>query len=93
VRGKIRRDPEKQAFDRELRHAIGSALAALPESYRAVFTLRAIDELGVVEAADLLGISGGCVKTRLHRARRFLQKRLHGCAGRSLGAQMLPVEA
>lgn len=83
------RDPEKQAFDRELRQAIGSAVATLPERYRKVFVLRVIDELDVLETADRLGLSGECVKTRLHRARRLLRERLPACFGRAAGADRL----
>ena len=87
------RDPEKQACYRELHQAIRSALATLPERYRTVFKLRAIDELDVLEAASRLGVSSECVKTRLHRARRLLRKRLHRCIGHAAGANMLAAAA
>ena len=66
-----------EALERkELREALRTAVAELPEIYREVFTLRDIEELNVEETAEALGIHPGAVKVRLHRARMMLQKRL-----------------
>jgi RNA polymerase sigma-70 factor, ECF subfamily len=66
-----------EALERkELREALRTAVAELPDLYRQVFTLRDLEELNVVETADALGISANVVKVRLHRARIMLQKRL-----------------
>ena len=69
-------DPERQAFDRELDHAMASSMNALPDSYRMVFQLREMDEQSTSETAASLGLSEECVKTRLHRARELMRKRL-----------------
>jgi RNA polymerase sigma-70 factor, ECF subfamily len=61
---------------RELREALRTAVAELPEIYRQIFTLRDLDELNVAETAAALGINVNMVKVRLHRARIMLQKRL-----------------
>ena len=39
--------------------------------------LRGVEQLSIVETADLLGIKPATVKTRFHRARRMLQELLH----------------
>jgi RNA polymerase sigma-70 factor (ECF subfamily) len=66
-----------EALERkEIREALRGAVAALPDIYRQVFTLRDLEELNVEETAQALGINAGAVKVRLHRARIMLQKRL-----------------
>jgi RNA polymerase sigma-70 factor (ECF subfamily) len=66
-----------EALERkELREALRTAVAELPEIYREIFTLRDLDELNVAQAAEALGINQNMVKVRLHRARIMLQKRL-----------------
>ncbi len=66
-----------EALERkELREALRTAVAELPDIYRQVFTLRDLEELNVEETAEALGINPGAVKVRLHRARMMLQKRL-----------------
>jgi RNA polymerase sigma-70 factor (ECF subfamily) len=66
-----------EALERkELREALRSAVAELPDIYRQVFTLRDLEELNIEETAQALGINPGAVKVRLHRARMMLQKRL-----------------
>ena len=69
-------NPERQAYDRELRVALEGAIAALPDSYRLVFVLRAVEGLSGAETAACLDIGEEAVKTRLHGARRMLQKDL-----------------
>ncbi len=73
-------DPEKRAFNNELRRAIEKALDDLTPQYRSVFILRCIDCLSVSETADVLGLSPDVVKARLYRARGMLQ--------RSIGSQI-----
>ncbi len=75
------RDPERQAYDRELRLALESAVDALPESYRLVFVLRAVEGLSVAETAACLDLGQEAVKTRLHRARHLLRRDLEQRAG------------
>ena len=60
-----------------LEHAIDT----LPDSFRSVFMLRAVEGLDVRETADSLGINAATVRTRLFRAQRLLRhelsRRLH----------------
>lgn len=66
-----------EALERkELREALRTAVAELPDIYRQVFTLRDVEEMDGQETAEVLGVSAGVVKVRLHRARLMLQKRL-----------------
>lgn len=55
--------------------SIGAAFADLEPDLRAVLAATALDGLTTKEAAVLLGIPQGTVKTRLARARRRLQER------------------
>ena len=59
---------------RELATVLDKAVEALPESYRNVLLLRDIEELDTEETAEVMGISPGAVKTRLHRARQALRE-------------------
>jgi RNA polymerase sigma-70 factor, ECF subfamily len=74
-------DPERQAYDREVRTVLEGAIDALPEPYRLVFVLRSVEGLSVAETAGCLEIGVEAVKTRLHRARSLLRKDLEQRAG------------
>lgn len=64
------------SFNRELRDVLQDAIAKLPEEYRSVYVLRDVDGLSNHEAADMLDLTVPAVKSRLHRARLMLKKRL-----------------
>lgn len=66
--------PEEQAVHNERRQAVARAMAALPEDYRAVMQLRAVEELSYEQIAEILDIKVGTVKSRLARARTQLRK-------------------
>lgn len=74
-------DPEKTAYRRELQTAVELAVDTLPPLYRSVFVLRELEQLSVAETADCLGITQESVKTRLHRARALLRRRLERVLG------------
>lgn len=66
-----------QALSRaDLGPAIHQAIATLPESFREVVELVELQELSYAEAADVLDIPIGTVRSRLFRARRLLQEAL-----------------
>jgi RNA polymerase sigma-70 factor, ECF subfamily len=69
-------DPERQAYVGELRTLLETVIDRLPLAYRCVFVLREVDGISTSETAELLKVSEGVVKTRLHRARRLLQQAL-----------------
>ena len=58
------------------------AIDALPENFRTVFVLRAVEGLDVRETAECLDINAATVRTRLFRAQRLLRdllsRRLEG---------------
>ena len=66
-------DPAVQA---ELRTALTAAIDELPATYRTVLMLRDVEGQSNGEIALALGLSVPVVKTRVHRARLFLRKRL-----------------
>jgi RNA polymerase sigma-70 factor (ECF subfamily) len=51
----------------------------LPAAYQAVLVLRDIEGRSNAEIAEALGLGIAVVKTRAHRARLFLRKRLDEC--------------
>jgi RNA polymerase sigma-70 factor (ECF subfamily) len=52
------------------------AIDALPETFRTVFILRAVEGLDVRETAESLNINAATVRTRLFRAQRLLRSAL-----------------
>ena len=60
----------------ELRALLEEALDALPDEYRTIFILRDVDGLSNQEAGEVLGLTVPAVKSRLHRARLLLRKKL-----------------
>ena len=70
--------PEQMLHDAEVRAELDAAITALPETLRATFILRDIEELSTAETAQALDISEGAVKVRLHRARLALREHLAG---------------
>ncbi len=66
-------DPSLQV---ELRTALSAAIDELPAGYRTVLVLRDVEGRSNGEIADVLGLNTAVVKTRVHRARLFLRKRL-----------------
>jgi RNA polymerase sigma-70 factor, ECF subfamily len=53
-----------------------TALKALPATFRMVVVMREMEGLSTKEVATITGLSEANVKTRLHRARLMLRRRL-----------------
>ncbi|UOR10567.1 RNA polymerase sigma factor SigW [Halobacillus amylolyticus] len=68
--------PEEEVESLELQSYIHREILALPPKYRSVIVLRYLDELALQEIAEILDIPVGTVKTRVHRGREALRKRL-----------------
>ena len=64
------------AINREVREILANAINRLPEQYRNVFVLRDIDGLSNEEVSELLDLSIPAVKSRLHRSRLMLRRKL-----------------
>lgn len=82
--------PERLAANSELSRLLESAINTLPDKFRTVFMLRAIEGMNVLETADLLSIRPETVKTRFHRARQLLQAAL-GAQCDALMPSMFPL--
>jgi RNA polymerase sigma-70 factor (ECF subfamily) len=70
------RDPEALAMNATLRRRLRQALGALPPALRMIVFLREMEGLSTREVAQVTRLSEANVKTRLHRARLFLQRQL-----------------
>lgn len=68
--------PSEEFERRELAQRIEEAINQLDPDYRIVFELRDIQGLSTEEACEVLELSVAALKSRLHRARLFLRKRL-----------------
>jgi RNA polymerase sigma-70 factor (ECF subfamily) len=76
--------PEHDALRGEMRRLLENRIDALPDGYRAVFVLRALEELTVEETASALDIPEATVRTRYFRARGLLRESLARDIDRSL---------
>jgi len=76
AKGSCAPSPEAEAARDQLRSLLERAIASLPENFRTVFVLHEIEGVSVEDAAQVLEIPTGTVKTRLMRARRKLQQAL-----------------
>lgn len=71
-------NPAKMAESTERQRIVRDAISRLPEDYRIVVSLRDIEELATAEVAEILGVTEGAVRVRLHRARKALKEMLSG---------------
>lgn len=70
-------DPEEsEAADLEVSDEVLQAVSDLPEDYRKVFLMAALEDSPYQVIAEKLGIPVGTVMSRLWRARQSLQQRL-----------------
>jgi RNA polymerase sigma-70 factor (ECF subfamily) len=67
-------DPERAMAQGQIQSAVEHAIDELPADFRTVLVARVLEEMGVEETADLLGLKPETVKTRLHRARHLLRR-------------------
>jgi RNA polymerase sigma-70 factor (ECF subfamily) len=67
---------EEQALNGELREVLDAAIAELPPEYRAALVLHDVEGMPNPDVAEALGISLPAVKSRIHRSRLYLRKRL-----------------
>jgi len=68
--------PERAAVRAQMRDLVERTLDRLPEDFRIVFVLRAVEEMSVEETAAVLGIPEATVRTRHFRARSLLRESL-----------------
>jgi RNA polymerase sigma-70 factor, ECF subfamily len=74
--------PEEQAVRAMDRESVRRAIALLPDEFRIAVTLVDIHGLSCAEAAGVMGVPRGTILSRLHRARRRLERLLTSELGR-----------
>ena len=67
---------ESLLFTNETSDVINKAIDLLPEKEKVVFLLRDVEGLSTEKAGEILDLTVPAVKSRLHRARLFLRKKL-----------------
>jgi len=72
----VRHDPSDEMLRKESAKLLRDAIRSLPEKYRTAFIMKEIQELPYETIAEVLKTSPGTIKSRLHRARELLQRKL-----------------
>jgi RNA polymerase sigma-70 factor (ECF subfamily) len=68
--------PDRALEGAQMEVLLQEAIASLDEEHRAVVILRDVEELSIEEICEITGLPDGTVKSRLHRARAALRKKL-----------------
>lgn len=71
-----RRSPRDEVLRKESGRVLEEAIRSLPKKYRTAFVMKEVQELPYEEIAKILKCSPGTIKSRLHRARELLQRKL-----------------
>ncbi len=69
-------EPAKYIIERLDVEQVATALSELPMEFREAATLYFTQDMSYQEIADVLGVPVGTVRSRLHRGRKLLQKKL-----------------
>lgn len=69
---------DESSANKQILQTISEAIAKLPDDYRPVFVLRDVDGLTTRQVSKMLNLTAPAVKSRLHRSRMILRKRLLG---------------
>lgn len=72
-------DPFEQAQSREIGERVAAAVDELTPDHKAVILLREVEGLSYEEISRVMQCSKGTVMSRLHYARKKLQKKLQDC--------------
>jgi RNA polymerase sigma-70 factor (ECF subfamily) len=68
--------PDRALAGAQMEKLLQEAIADLEEDHRVVVVLRDVEDLSIEEICEITGLPDGTVKSRLHRARLVLRKRL-----------------
>jgi RNA polymerase sigma-70 factor (ECF subfamily) len=68
--------PDRALEGAQMEQLLKEAIASLDEDHRAVVVLRDIEDLSIEEICEITLLPDGTVKSRLHRARLALRKKL-----------------
>ena len=70
------RNPTARLHGAQMESLLQEAIANLDDDHRVVVVLRDVEDLSIEEICDITGLPDGTVKSRLHRARLALRKKL-----------------
>jgi RNA polymerase sigma-70 factor (ECF subfamily) len=70
------RTPESELILSETQRIVQEAIDTLPAKYKGVMVLRYLQDLSLQEISDVLGMPVTTIKTRVHRGREYLRKKL-----------------
>ena len=68
--------PDKALHGAQMESLLQEAIANLDDEHRVVVVLRDVEDLSIEEICEITGLPDGTVKSRLHRARLALRKKL-----------------
>lgn len=68
--------PDKALASLQMEKLLQQAIADLDDDQRAVVILRDVEDLSIEEICEITGLPDGTVKSRLHRARLVLRKKM-----------------
>lgn len=68
--------PETELLLSDTQRIIHQAIETLPPKYKTVMTLRYMQDLSLQEIGDIMDMPVTTIKTRVHRGREFLRKKL-----------------
>ncbi|HEY5922940.1 MAG TPA: sigma-70 family RNA polymerase sigma factor [Kofleriaceae bacterium] len=76
IGGPMPSSPHKALESAQMEKLMQEAIANLEDDQRIVVVLRDVEDLSIEEICEITGLPDGTVKSRLHRARLVLRKRL-----------------
>ncbi len=68
--------PDRALASAQMERLLQDAIANLDDDHRAVVVLRDVEDLSIEEICEITGLPDGTVKSRLHRARLVLRKKM-----------------
>jgi RNA polymerase sigma-70 factor (ECF subfamily) len=68
--------PDRALASVQMEKVLEEAIKSLDDDHRIVVVLRDVEDLSIEEICEITGLPDGTVKSRLHRARLALRKRL-----------------
>jgi RNA polymerase sigma-70 factor, ECF subfamily len=72
----VARRPDRALEGAQLEKLMQDAIGALDDEHRVLVVLRDVEDLSIEEICEITGLPDGTVKSRLHRARLVLRKKL-----------------
>jgi RNA polymerase sigma-70 factor, ECF subfamily len=73
--------PDRALEGAQMEKLVHAAIEELDEDQRVVVVLRDVEDLSIEEICEITGLADGTVKSRLHRARLVLRKKLQRHVG------------